>query len=415
MLPQLTRLELGQCDAGAGMCKALVKGNRPHLAVLNLAKNRLGSADAQDLAEGHLPALASLNLHWNDIGMQTSTCFWGLCDWPCLTAMTISDYYLGVSDIEALVKCRHWPLLAHLDVSHNRLESKYLKSLAQGQWPALLELCLANNDNSAAEDLLSADWKSLGMLDLGATDHADYTPLAAVQALLQIFGGSLHTLNFSCQARVATTAAPQQQSWPRKTILRINALASGAALHSLTHGYWPATSLSLYHLGDLTSPPSAQLLQLNLTMMESLSLDGIRLGFRLSLEDGHIAFNLHNGNWPALKELHLHACNLKDEYVVQLTSGQWLLLESLDLSCNFCSVQGVQQLVTAPWPNLNFLDVRQNKFNGNSYGNDYDLDLLEHSEQRKAFVKSSEARWSSIRLLVTNEDIIDDIADWTPF
>lgn len=148
--------------------------------------------------------------------------------------------------------------------------------------------------------------------------------------------------------------------------------------------------------------------------MESLSLDGIRLGFRLSLEDGHIAFNLHNGNWPALKELHLHACNLKDEYVVQLTSGQWLLLESLDLSCNFCSVQGVQQLVTAPWPNLNFLDVRQNKFNGNSYGNDYDLDLPEHSEQRKAFVKSSEARWSSIRLLVTNEDIIDDIADWTP-
>ena len=195
----------------------------------------------------------------------------------------------------------------------------------------------------------------------------------------------------------------------------MNALAGGAVFQSLTHGYWPATSLSVYHLDDLTSPPFAQLLQMNLTMMESLSLDGIRHGFRLSLEGGHPAFNLHNGNWSALKELHLHACNVKDECVVQLTSGQWPLLGSLELSCNFCSVQGVQQLVTAPWPNLNFLDVRQNKFNGNSYGNDYDLDLLEHSEQREAFVKSIEARWSSIRLLVTDEEIIDDIADWTPF
>jgi len=50
MLPQLTRLKLKFCGAGPGMCRALVNGHWPHLAVLNLCGNSLGPADVQDLA-----------------------------------------------------------------------------------------------------------------------------------------------------------------------------------------------------------------------------------------------------------------------------------------------------------------------------------------------------------------------------
>ena len=35
-LPQLTRLGLGGCGVGPGMCKALVNGHWPHLAILDL-------------------------------------------------------------------------------------------------------------------------------------------------------------------------------------------------------------------------------------------------------------------------------------------------------------------------------------------------------------------------------------------
>ena len=41
-LPQLSRLNLGFCGAGPGMCKALVNGHWPHLAVLNLEDNFAG-------------------------------------------------------------------------------------------------------------------------------------------------------------------------------------------------------------------------------------------------------------------------------------------------------------------------------------------------------------------------------------
>ena len=120
-----------------------------------------------DLVQGHLAPLASLNLGKNRFGRQSVTVCWESCKWPHLTVLKVFRCRLGVADIEGLVK-GHWPLLACLDVSTNNLESTYLWSLAQGHWPELLELRLASNDNSAAEDLHQANWKSLCMLDLGA-------------------------------------------------------------------------------------------------------------------------------------------------------------------------------------------------------------------------------------------------------
>ena len=132
-LPQLTRLRLGFCGIGPGMCKALVNGQWPHLAALNLGGNSLRPADVQALVQGHLPSLASLKLGSNQFGsgMQASTIRWELCKWPHLTKLKIRKCCLGVADVEGLVR-GHWPLLAHLDVRKNDLHYMYLRSLAQG-------------------------------------------------------------------------------------------------------------------------------------------------------------------------------------------------------------------------------------------------------------------------------------------
>jgi hypothetical protein len=363
-LPQLTHLELDSCSVGPGMCKALVNGQWPHLAVLNIRGNLLKPADLQDLAQGLLPSLASLNLDHNRIGVQSSMTGWDLCNWPHLTELTVSQCSLGVSDIQGLVRC-HWPLLAHLNVSYNSLEYTYLRSLAQGHWPELLELRLAYNDNSAAEDLHQADWKSLRMLDLGAS-HC--TPLEAVHAVLQVFRESLQTLNVCCEMHSVTAAVAQQQSWPCKTSLRLDITASAAILQSLAHEHWPIRWLSLQCLHNNTSA-IAQLFQISLTRMESLSLCG-------HVNVGNPACRFQDGNWPALQHLDL-ACGLQDDFMVQLTNGQWPLLETLDLSSNYLSLQGVAQLVAGHGPNLSLLDLQCN---------DFDIPFDSVSEEHDSFV-----------------------------
>ncbi len=388
-LPQLTRLGLGFCGVGPEMCKALVNGHWPHLAVLNLRGNLLGPADVQDHAQGHLPSLASLNLGNNTVGMQSSSICWELCKWPHLTKLKVCKCRLGVSDIQGLVR-GHWPLLACLDVRNNSLEHTYLRSLAQGHWPELLELRLANNDNSAAEELHQANWKTLRMLDLGAS-HC--TPLEAVHAVLRVFRESLHTLNVCCEMLSVTAAAAQQQSWPCKTSLRLDTIASAAILQSLAHGHWPVRWLSLRCLNN--SPPAiAQLLQISLTRMESLSLDGLDIG----LYNGNTTFRFQDGNWPALQHLNLACCGLQDDFMVQLTSGQWPLLEVLDLSTNSLSSQGVTQLVAGHWPNLSLLDLRYNDF-------DIAFELCDSVlQEHESFVKSIKVKWPAVQLLVTDED-----------
>ena len=120
------------------MCRALVNGHWPHLAVLNLRGNSLGPADVQDLAQGHLPSLASLNLGNNPVGMQSSTIRWDLCKWPHLTKLEVFKCRLGVADVESLVR-GSWPLLACLDVGDNRLVYTHtyeasLKDTGQSFW-----------------------------------------------------------------------------------------------------------------------------------------------------------------------------------------------------------------------------------------------------------------------------------------
>ena len=396
-LPQLTRLGLEDCgmhdNMGPGMCKTLINGHWPHLAVLNLYGNYLGAAEVQDLAQGHLPSLASLNLGDNSFGMQALR--WDSCNWPHLTKLRVSHCGLGVADIEGLVRC-DWPLLAHLDVRNNCLEYTYLRSLAQGHWPVLLELRLENNDNSAAEDLHQANWKSLRMLDFGASCF----PLEAVRAVLRVFGESLHTLNVHCEMDLATVAAEQHQSRPCKTSICMDAMASAAILQSLAHGHWPITSLSLKCYNDMHMPPAiAQLFEISLTRMEFLSLSRLRIGSYIS----DPAVKLQDGNWPALKHLELHCCGLQDDVVVQLTSGQWPLLEILDLLDNFLSVQGVTQLVAGHWPNLSVLDLRHNRLIRNTalglHNDALDVTL------REVFLKSLTVKWPAIELQFTEEDI----------
>ncbi len=364
MLPQLTRLGLGECGAGPGMCKALVNGHWPHLAVLKLRGNSLGPADVQDLVQGHLPSLANLDLSGNSFGKKALR--WDSCNWPHLTKLTVSQCSLGVSDIESLVRA-HWPLLACLDVGDNRLDHTYLRSLAQGHWPELLGLRLAYNDNSAAEDLHQANWTSLGMLDLGAADLAPRIPLQAVYALLQVFGQSLHTLNVHCEVVSVTATVAKQQSWPCKTSLCMDAIASASVLQNLAVGHWPIKWLSLQRLDySVTTPPAiAQLFQIDLSRMESLSLGGFFFG----MYNRDPAFRFQHGEWPALKHLDLSFCDLQDDFLVQLTSGQWPLLQKLDLSCNSLTLQGVAQLVAGHWPNLSVLDLQYNHFDMYSESN----------------------------------------------
>jgi len=399
-LPQLTRLGLGFCGVGPGMCKALVSGHWPHLAVLNLRGNSLGPADVQDLAQGHLPSLASLNLGNNTVGSHTSMACWDLCNWPHLTKLTVSQCGLGVADIEGLVRC-YWPLLAHLDVSNNSLEYTYLRSLAQGHWSELLELSLANNDNSAAEDFHQTDWNTLRMLDLGSSCVARCTLLEAVHAVLRVFGESLHTLSVRCEMLSVTATAAQQQNWPCETSLRMDAIASAAILQNLAHGHWPIRWLSLMCLSNVP-PAIAQLFHISLTRMESLSLGGIHIGLYV----GDPAFRFQDGNWPALQHLDLSCCGLQDDFVVQLTNGQWPLLEILDLSSNFLNLmsvrQGVPQLVAGHWPNLSLLDLRYNRRIRFTASPLCDSVLEEH----ESYVKCIKVKWPAVQLLVTKEDYV---------
>ena len=242
---------------------------------------------------------------------------------------------LGVADVESLVR-GHWPLLAFLDVRKIHLGYKYLRSLAQGQWPELVELRLANNDNSAAEELHQAIWKSLRMLDLVESLFADRTPVEVVHAMLRVFGDSLHTLKVCCEVFPVTAlaAAAQQQSWPCKTSLRMDAIARAEVLQSLAHGHWPIRWLLLKCWYTPLPPAIAQLFQIDLTRMESLSVDGLCIG----MYTGDPAFRFQDGNWPALKHLALSSCGLQDDFMVQLSSGQWPLLRALDLSSNSLSL-----------------------------------------------------------------------------
>ncbi len=380
------------------MCKALLSGHWPHLAVLNLRRNSLWPADVQDLVQGHLPSLANLDLSGNRFGKKALR--WGSCNWPHLTKLTVSQCSLGVPDVEGLVR-GHWPLLADLDVGDNRLDHTYLRSLAQGHWPELLGLRLAYNDNSAAEDLHQANWTSLGMLDLGAADLAPRILLQAVYALLQVFGQSLHTLNVRCEVLSVTAAAAKQQRWPCKTSLRMDATANASVMQKLADGRWPIRWLSLKRLNNSVSPAIAQFFQIDLSRMESVSLCGFFLG-RYTRDP---AFRFQHGEWPALKHLDLSFCDLRDDFLVQLTSGQWPLLQILNLSSNSLSLQGVAQLVAGNWPNLSVLDLQYNNFD--IYYRLCDSVL----EQHESFAKSIKAKWPTAQLWVTNECNDDDLSE----
>ena len=338
----------------------------------------------QDLLQGHLPSLASLNLSGNRFGKKALR--WDSCNWPHLTKSAVSHCRLGVADIEGLVRC-DWPLLVHLDVRNKCLKDTYLRSLAQGHWPKLQELRLENNDNSAAEDLQQADWKSLHMLDFGESCFAKCVPLEAVHAVLRVFKKSLHTLNVHGEMDLATVAAEQQQSWPCKTSICMDAMASSAILQSLAHGHWPITSLSLERY--INMPPAiAQLLQISLTRMESLSLSRLRIGSYIS----ESAVKFQDGKWPALKHLYLHGCGLQDDVVLQLTSEQWPVLETIDLLSNSLSLQGVAQLVF----NLSLLDLQNNDF-------DIALGLSDSVlKEHESFVKSITVKWPAVRLVITH-------------
>ncbi len=102
-----------------------------------------------------------------------------------------------------------------------------------------------------------------------------------------------------------------------------------------------------------------------------------------------------------MKHLDLSICDLRDDFLVQLTSGQWPLLQILDLSQNSLSLQGVAQLVAGHWPNLSVLDLQYNNFDMS------DSDL----EQRESFAKSIKAKWPTAQLWVTNEYNDDDLSE----
>ena len=316
---------------------------------------------------------------------------WDLCKWPHLTKLKVGKCCLGVSDFQGLVR-GDWPLLASLDVGNNILEHTYLRSLAQGHWPELLELRLAYNDSSAAEELHQANWKTLRVLDLG---DSHCTALEAVHAVLRMFRKSLQTLYVCCELH--TAAAAQQQSWPCKASLRLDIIASAAILQRLAHGHWPIRWLGLRCL-DNASPAIAQLLQISLTRMESLALSGVDIGLYI----GNPTFRFQDGNWPALQLLDLASCGLQDDFMVQLTSGQWPLLKVLDLSPNFLSLQGVTQLFAGHWPTLSRLDLQYNDFDIASESCDSIL------KQHKSFVKSIKVKWPDVQLLVTEEDHASD-------
>ena len=171
----------------------------------------------------------------------------------------------------------------------------------------------------------------------------------------------------------------------------MDAMASSAILQSLAHGHWPITSLSLECY--INMPPAiAQLFQISLTRMESLSLSRLRIGSSIS----ESAVKFQDGKWPAVKHLYLHGCGLQDDVVLQLTSGQWPVLETIDLSSNSLRIQGVAQLVAGHWPNLSLLDLQYN---------DCDIALgLSDSvlKEHESFVKSITVKWPAVRLVITH-------------
>lgn len=224
------------------------------------------------------------------------------------------------------------------------------------------------------------------MLDLG---DSHCTALEAVHAVLRVFRKSLQILNVCCELH--TAAAAQQQSWPCKASLRLDVAASAAILQSLAHGHWPIRWLGLRCL-DSTPPAIAQLLQISLTRMESLSLSGVDIGLYI----GKPTFRFQDSKWPALQHLDL-ACGLQHDFMMQLTSGQWPLLKVVDLSSNFLSLQGVTQLFAGHWPTLSGLDLQYNDFDIASGSCDSVL------KQHKCFVKSFKVKWPDVQLLLTEE------------
>ena len=138
----------------------------------------------------------------------------------------------------------------------------------------------------------------------------------------------------------------------------------------------------------------AQLCQIDLTRMESLTLGKRRIG----MYTGDPAFRFQDGNWPALTYLDLSYCGLQNNLVVQLTSGKWPLLQKLNLSQNFLSLQRVPQLVAGHWPDLCLLDLRHNQSDNAASHNLCDSSF---SEEYNSFVKSVKVKWPAVQLHVT--------------
>ena len=238
------------------------------------------------------------------------------------------------------------------------------------------------------------------MLDLRAADLAPRISLETLHAVLRVFGESLYTLKVRCEMHSVTAAAAQQQSWPCKTSIRMDATASVAILQNLADIHWPIMWLLLRCFHD-TPPAIAQLFQIDLTRMKYLSLSRLRIG----VHTGDPAFRFQEGNWPALKHLDLSGCDLQDDFVVQLTTGQWPLLQKLNLSQNFLGLQGVSQLVAGQWPNLVLLDLQYNDFD-HIVAYSYDSSVI---EENKSFVKSIKVKWPAVELRITQ----DYMTDWT--
>ena len=161
----LTSLNLSGNSLVAEGMSQLVLGKWPALKTLDLSHNNLDAAAMAQLTQAVWP-LEELQLGSNTITVEAmEKLVQG--NWPKLRRLSLSWNKLGADSMAVLVKAQ-WPL-QYLDLRNNCLhKDRALAHLAQGRWPDLAKLVLAENNLRAKDiaDLVQGKWPHLGTLDL---------------------------------------------------------------------------------------------------------------------------------------------------------------------------------------------------------------------------------------------------------
>ncbi len=235
--------------------------------------------------------------------------------WPHLTHLKLKySKALDVQSVSQLAKATHLQLQS-LNVSYSQIQSCLAGVLLAVPYPNLKSLYLAGNHLTTAMTYLAdAHLPLLEELEL-----------------------------YDCKLNIQSMAALSRGSWLQlKTLTLASNRIHALGVEYLAGAHWPQLEAINLNVTGLDGSAMVMLVCCKWPCLQILGLN--------QNDMDHIGELPETSQCSLLKHLHLHASNLTDKSLWQLSKPRWSQLETVDLSNN--DLYGISALVQASWPAL---------------------------------------------------------------